>query len=230
MTVTRPGIEVRQTRPADFGGIIDVGKEVYPTTPPWKEDQLASHLRVFPEGQFVAVEKESDRVVGMAASLIIWWDDYEMTTAWRDVTDLGMFTNHDPAHGRTLYGAEIMVRPSCQGQGIGTLIYAARRRLVEDLKLLRIRAGARLRGYHRHAGEMSAEEYVMKVVHGELQDPTLSFQLKHGFHVLAVVGDYLLHDPESLGHAAVIEWINAPVSKPEDYAGRPPRFQRRSPS
>jgi len=228
MTAQRSAVEVRLTRPSDFGGIIEVGKEVYPTTPPWKEEQLASHLRIFPKGQFVAVEKESGRIVGMAASLILWWDDYDMTTAWRDVTDLGMFTNHDPVRGRTLYGAEIMVRPSCQGQGVGTQLYVARRQLVEDHKLLRIRAGARLRGYHRFAAEMSAEEYVIKVVNEELRDRTLSFQLKHGFHVLAVVGDYLRHDPESLGYAAVIEWINAPVSKPADYAGRPPRFQQRS--
>ena len=227
MTTRRMDTEVRQMHPSDFAGIIEIGREVYPTTPPWKEEQLASHLRIFPEGQFVAVEKGTERVVGMAASLIVWWDDYEMTTEWRDITDLGMFTNHDPEHGRTLYGAEVMVRPSCQHQGIGTQLYAARRRLVEDLKLLRIRAGARLRDYHRYAGTMSAEAYVIKVVNEELVDPTLSFQLKHGFHVLAVVADYLHHDPESLGYAAVIEWINAPVSKPEDYAGRPPRFEKR---
>ena len=227
MTSRATGIEVRNTRPDDFEGIIAVGNEVYPTSPPWTREQLASHLRVFPEGQFVAVEEDSQRVVGMAASLIVWWDDYDMTTDWRDFTDLGMFTNHDPARGRTLYGAEIMVRPSCQGRGIGTQIYAARRRLVEDRELLRIRAGARLRGYHQHAGEMSAEEYVIKVVNGELKDPTLSFQLRHGFHILAVVGGYLRHDPESLGYAAVIEWINAAVAKPEDYSGSPARFQRR---
>ena len=164
----------------------------------------------------------------MASSLIVWWDDYEMTTDWRDITDLGMFTNHDAEHGRTLYGAEIMVRPPFQSKGVGTQLYAARRRLVKGLKLLRIRAGARLRNYHQHATGMSAEDYVIKVVNKELRDPTLSFQLNHGFHVLAVVGDYLRHDPESLGYAAVIEWINAPVSKPEDYAGRPARFQKRA--
>jgi hypothetical protein len=82
---------------------------------------------------------------------------------------------------------------------------------VERLGLRRIRAGARLRGYHAHADRLTAEEYVARVVRGEIHDPTLSFQLKRGFKVIAVVSGYLRHDPESLGHAAVIEWINPAV-------------------
>jgi len=42
--------------------------------------------------------------------------------------------------------------------------------------------------------------------------------MRQDFHVLAVVGGYLGNDPESLGHAAVIEWINEQVAAPRDYA------------
>ena len=225
----RAQITVRNTRPEDFAAITELCGEVYPGAPPWTPVQLESHLRVFPEGQFVAVDLTTQRVVGMAASLIVWWDDYDQHTTWRDFTDHGLFTNHDPVNGRTLYGAEIMVRPLRQGAGIGKKIYKARRELVERLGLLRIRAGARLRGYHRHAKHMSAEEYVIRVVRGELRDATLSFQIKQGFHVLAVVSGYLLHDPESLGYAAVIEWLNPLVATPAEAAGRDPRFQPKPP-
>jgi GNAT superfamily N-acetyltransferase len=207
---------VRNTRPEDFPAIIETCREVYLTSPPWSEVQLASHLRVFPQGQLVA-ELEG-RVVGMAASLVVAWDDYEVQDNWRDMTDHGMFTNHD-SEGRTLYGAEIMVRPSVQGRGVGKAIYRARRELVERLELLRIRAGARLRDYHKHATEMSAKEYVRKAVRGELIDRTLTFQLRQGFHVVAVVAGYLRNDPESLGYAAVIEWINEQVAKDEERSG-----------
>jgi GNAT superfamily N-acetyltransferase len=217
-------IVVRNTRTEDFPAIIEVTRAVYAVGPPWSEVQLASHLRIFPEGQAVAVERESGRVVGMSASLIILWDDYELTASWRDFTDHGMFTNHDPSNGHTLYGAEVMVHPAEQGKGVGKLLYLTRRNLVERLGLLRIRAGARLRGYHRYADQMTAEEYCLKVVRGEIGDPTLTFQLKQGFQVLAVVPDYLRHDPESLGHAAVIEWINEKVARPEDFSGRNRQF------
>lgn len=218
-------IEVRNTTPADFEGIIAMSREVYAGMS-WPEAALASHLRMFPEGQFVAVHRLSGEIVGMSASLIVLWDDYEMTDSWRDFTDAGMFTNHDPEHGRTLYGAEVMVHPGLQGHGIGKKLYAARRDLTQRLGLLRIRAGARLRGYHSYAAHMTPEEYVLAVVRGELGDPTLSFQLKQGFEVLAVVPHYLRHDPESLGYAAVIEWLNPKVALPEDYGKGDPRFRR----
>lgn len=207
---------VRQTRPEDFAGIVEVTCEVYPGSPCWSVAQLESHLRVFPEGQLVAVDGETGAVLGMAASLIVLWDDYDMQDSWRDFTDSGMFTNHDPEHGRTLYGAEVMVRPLMQGRGIGKLLYQARRELTEQLGLLRIRAGARLRGYSANADRMTPEEYVRAVVAGELRDPTLSFQLRQGFHVIGVVEQYLRYDAESLGHAAVIEWINQQVARPSD--------------
>ena len=110
-----------------------------------------------------------------------------------------------------------MVHPGVQRRGIGKRLYHARRELVERLGLLRIRAGARLRGYHRHAPRLSPDEYVRRVVDGRLKDPTLSFQLREGFKVIGVVNDYLKFDPESQGFAALIEWLNPKVARPEDF-------------
>jgi GNAT superfamily N-acetyltransferase len=208
---------VRCTEKKDVASLIEICKAVYPTSPAWAESQLLSHQNVFPEGQLVAESLQDGSVVGFAASLIVNWDDYDWVTPWRDFTDGGMFTNHDPVNGRTLYGAEIMVHPKFQGTGCGKALYVARQELVERLKLVRIRAGARLIGYHKHAQKMSAEDYVLKVVNHELTDKTLSFQLKRGFHVLKVIPNYLRHDPESLGFAAIIEWINLKEASERHY-------------
>ena len=217
-------IRVRQTTRNDFEAIGRISRAIYPASPPWSETQLASHLEVFPEGQFVA--ELDGEVVGMAASLIVLWDDYSMDTNWRVFTADGRFTNHDPERGRTLYGAEVMVHPEQQGHGVGKALYAARRALVKRLGLLRVRAGARLSGYHRVADRMSAEEYTERVVRGELTDDTLTFQLKQGFQVIAVASEYIRHDPESLGYAAVIEWINDLVATPADRGHGDPRYRR----
>ena len=226
MTHDRTRIVVRHTEPRDFAGIAGLTERVYAGAPPWNARQLSSHLAVFPEGQLVAIEEPGGAIVGMAASLILLWDDYHGRMNWKEFTDHGMFTNHDPEHGRTLYGAEVMVEPSMQRRGIGKQLYRARRALVERLGLLRIRAGARLRGYHRYAERMTAEDYVVQVVAGRIKGPTLSFQLREGFEVIDVVKDYLGLDPESLGYAALIEWINHEVARPEDTANRNPRFLR----
>lgn len=222
----RPSLEkivIRTTRRGDFPGIIALTQAVYPASRPWAEAQLESHLEQFPDGQLVAVLEGTNRVVGMAASLIIAWDDYTPTGNWGAFTAHGTFENHDPG-GRTLYGAEVMVHPEMQRRRIGKRLYRAREAIVRRLGLLRIRAGARLRGYSRYAARMTAEEYVLAILRGKLKDPTLSFQLREGFRVFAVVSDYLKNDPESLGHAALIEWLNPDVATPADVARRDPRF------
>lgn len=228
MSAHRTKIETRTTRREDFHQIIEMTRRVYVKTPPWTVAQLTSHLKMFPEGQFVAVETATQKVVGMAASLIVRWDDYEDHASWREFTDSGLFTNHDPEHGRTLYGAEVMVHPDAQRLGIGSKLYKARADFVRHLGLVRIRAAARLRGYRKYASRMDAEEYVERVVKGNIKDPTLSFQLKHGFTVIDVVGDYLLHDEESQGFAAIIEWLNPAFDPPGNLDARDRRFLAQS--
>jgi len=56
MTIPRSGIYIRHTQPGDFPAIIELSKAVYPFPPYWNDTLLASHLEVFPEGQFVAAD------------------------------------------------------------------------------------------------------------------------------------------------------------------------------
>lgn len=214
-------VRIRPTQPADFEAIIALCRRVYPMQKPWRLDQLEAQRESFPEGQFVAADASTDQLLGMAACLVVDWDDYEIDDSYRDVTDGGRFGTHD-SRGRTLYGAEVMVDPQARRRGIGHEIYEARRQLVRRLKLARIRAGARLPGLHEHP-ELDPEDYVVEVVHGRLRDPTLTFQLREGFRVLAVTRDYL-RDPKSRNCAAVIEWQNMDVPRSTAVDPRNPRF------
>lgn len=216
------GVSVRNTRPEDFPAIERISRLVYPNDFPWSAEYLSRHREIFPEGQLVAVDRSSGEVVGMAASLIVTWDDYEHLDTYNDFTSEGWFTNHDPT-GRTLYGAEVMVDPDRRGEGIGSKLYDARKALAKRLGLLRIRAGARLAGYSQHAHELSAEDYVRAVIAGDLYDSTLSFQLRRGFRVLSVVPDYFARDPRSRGYAAIIEWLNEDRADEVDFR-RVPSF------
>jgi ribosomal protein S18 acetylase RimI-like enzyme len=222
-------VVVRNTRPEDFEEIIRLTELVYPGLKPWTAGQLQSHLAVFPEGQLVAVDPDTGRIVGMAASLRLRWDDYPADATYRDHTGQFCFTNHDP-EGETLYGAEVMVDPTMRRRRIGSKLYEARRQLARQVCAARIMAGARLAGYAKHAGRLSAEEYAAKVATGELADPTVSFQLRNGFRIVGVSHNYFRHDPQSQEYAAIIEWT---VPQDDAMAGRclrasPPRRAARA--
>lgn len=194
--------------PKHFEQMQALCKKVYPFHRPWSIEELESHRSYFPDGQLIVIDTENDKVVGQAFCLIISWNDYSPQDSWLDYTSSGFFHNHDPKNGKTLYGAEVMVDPEYRGQGIGKLLYEGRRNIVEQNDLKRIRAGARIRGYSKFKDKLSPQEYVIKVINKEIYDPTLSFQLGQGFKVIDVASNYLLNDPESLGYAAVIEWLN----------------------
>ena len=122
------------------------------------------------------------------------------------ITGDGMFTNHNSI-GDSLYGADISTHPKHRHEGIGGMLYEARKELVAKLNLRRMIAGGRLFNYTEYADRMSPYEYADKVMKGELKDPVLSFELDNGFRFVKILPNYL-DDVRSLNYASFIEWLN----------------------
>jgi len=212
-------IVVRPLEPRDYDTIERLCAIIYPTERPYTLAELEAHHRLFPEGQLVAARVSDDAeelVVGMLASLIVRWEDYRGSAPWNVFTAGGTFANHDAKHGRTLYVADMMTDPAMQHHGIAHVLAMDAIELVKRRGLLCKRGGSRLPGYHLHARELTPHQYVRAVVRGELRDPTLSFHVHQGFRVFDLVKGYLPHDDESLGWAALIEWVNPLVATPAE--------------
>jgi predicted amidohydrolase/GNAT superfamily N-acetyltransferase len=189
----------------DLPAVVGLQERVFPGMPIWSADALEHHITVFPEGQFVAVD-EDHHLLASASSLIIDWDDYGESADWSSITGDGTFDTHNPL-GKTLYGADLSVDPLARRQGIGSLLYEARKTLVRQRGLKRFLTGGRIPGYAAVARQMSPVEYVAEVVRGKRKDPTLSFQIANGMVVLDVVPEYL-EDSQSRGFATLLEWLN----------------------
>jgi predicted amidohydrolase/ribosomal protein S18 acetylase RimI-like enzyme len=217
MESTSKKIKIREMSEADIPSIVDLNKRAYPGMAEddvvWGESHLRSHLRIFPQGQLVAVL--DGKIAGSASSLIVHFgiDQFRHHT-WSGITDSGYFLNHD-ANGDTLYGADVCVDPDVRCQGVGHELYEARRNLCKRLNLRRILAGGRLHGYDEYASQMSADEYAERVSRGELHDLVLSFQLKEHFVLRGVMKNYLI-DSRSHNHATLIEWQNPDYKPYED--------------
>jgi GNAT superfamily N-acetyltransferase len=207
---------IRPVEPADYAAIIEICRLVYPTERPYTVEELDDHRRVFPQGQFAAVESERNEVAGVHFTLRLRMRDFHIDDSWDILTAGGSFLDHVP-DGPTLYGADIMVHPGHQHHGIGHALTDAARFLVQDERLWRMVGASRLPGYGRRAAELTIEQYVAAVTGGTLVDPVLTVHLKDGWTAVRPIHGYLQHDDDSAGWAEVIQWVN-PASPP------PPEF------
>ena len=168
-----------------------------------KED-IVAYATVFPEGYFVAIVDGSP--VGMGAGIYLDFDFEHPQHTIAGITGEHQCGNHDP-DGDWYYGTDITVLPEYRGRGIGGMLYEKRKDLVIADRKRGIIAGGSLPGYFHHKATMPIGDYVAGVVVGELHDPTLSFQLSHGFEVRGLLENYL-EDAADDGWATLIVWEN----------------------
>ena len=200
---------IRNTRLDDIEKIVKLQQDSFPILARydniWHPEELKSHLQIFPLGQFVVVEEDGE-VVGSASTLIVTLNPEYAEHTWKGITSDGMFTDHNP-NGDSLYGADISTHPKFRHEGIGSMLYGARKELVLRLGLRRMISGGRLFNFQDYADKMSAFEYANKVINGELHDPVLSFELDNGFKFIKILPNYL-DDIRSQNYASFIEWLN----------------------
>ena len=196
---------VRPLTAADHDAVVRLHGLCFPGMETWDEGELDALIERFPEGQ-LGVEVDG-RLVATALSLVVDVDEYGADHAYADVVGEDVVEHHD-AGGDTLYGIEVAVDPAFQGMRIGRRLYEERKALCRRLNLRRTVIGGRLPGYHKRAGEMTAQEYVEAVVRRDVAEPVLSFQLANGFVIKRVVPGYLPDDGASRGYGVVMEWAN----------------------
>ena len=201
-------ITVRNYTKEDFDDLVAIQSECFPPPFPsdlwWNKEQLTNHVTLFPEGA-LCVEIDG-QVVSSLTGVCTQFDPAHPNHTWEEATDNGYIKNHNP-NGNTLYIVDISVRPAFRALGLGKIMMQAMYQVVVEKGLERLLGGGRMPGYHKHAAQLSAEEYINKVVKGELYDPVISFLLKCGRLPIAVVENYL-EDEESLNYGVLMEWKN----------------------
>jgi len=205
-------LRLRQMRAEDFDAVVALQLGCFPGMKPWRREQIESQLAIFPEGQFV-IELE-DRIVASANSLIVDSTAHTDWHNWKTSTDDGYIRNHDP-NGDKLYGIEIMVHPEFRGMKLSRRLYEARKDLARARNLTGILIGGRIAGYGAQADQMTAREYVDRVMQKTLTDPVLTPQLSNGFVLKGLIANYFPGDSESRGYATYLEWTNLDYVSPD---------------
>jgi predicted amidohydrolase/GNAT superfamily N-acetyltransferase len=196
---------VRQLTIDDFDDLVAMHLACFPGLRPWSRAQIESQLAIFPTGQ-VGIEIDGT-LAASCSSLIIEYDPNTSWHNWREVSDDGYIRNHDP-RGDTLYGIEMMVHPDFRGMKLSRRLYDVRKELCRRHNLARSIIGGRIPGYSQHAKEMSAREYVERVMNKEFYDSVLTAQLANGFVLKGLIPNYVPSDTASGGYATHLEWVN----------------------
>lgn len=212
--------QIRQARGRDLTDLLHLQTACYPflsTVSQWRREHLESHLRNFPDGQFVA--DDHGRIVAHCATFRTTSERALRPHSFRDITERGTFNGH-VEDGDVLYGAEIMVHPDYRRRGIGRELYQARFDLMRRLGIRLFVAGGRMPGYGDHAERLSPEAYVEDVLSGRVEDRVLSAQTKSGLQVRGVLRDYL-NDPKSRNNATLLVWENPDLLAKSRVPARP---------
>ncbi len=198
-------VKLRQLTLADYDALIAMQLKCFPDMQPWAREQIESQLRVFPEGQ-LCLEVDG-RLAASTSNLIVDFDQYTEWHNWKKIADSGFIRNHDPK-GDTMYGIEVMVDPDFRGLKFARRLYDARKEMCRQRNLRAIIVGGRIPGYGEHADQMSAREYVERVVSKKLVDPVLTTQIANGFTLRRLIPNYFPSDTASRGYATFLEWVN----------------------
>ncbi|MCX7416056.1 MAG: GNAT family N-acetyltransferase [Planctomycetia bacterium] len=217
MTFDATHYRIRRMGSPDFAAIGAICRRVYPHDAPYTDAELATHNALYPEGQFVAEYLPTAKVVGVHFTLRLRLSDFHIDDSWDVLTAHGSFTDHDPVHGHTLYGADVFVSPEHQHHGLAHALTDATRHLVVEQHLWRMVGGSRLPGYGKVAATVSPEQYLAEILSGARMDPVLSAHLKDGWSVVKLIHGYLPDDCESNGWAAVIQWVNPACPPPPEF-------------
>jgi len=198
-------IIIRQLTAYDYESVVSLQLKCFPHMKSWSKEQFLSQISIFPEGQLCL--QFQDKIVASSSSLILDFTLYSEWHSWREIADEGFIRNHT-YNGNTLYGIEIMVDPDFRGYKLARRLYDARKELAKKYNLMRIILGGRIPGYNKYSNQMTAREYIDKVVNKVLVDPVLTAQISNGFVIKRLVPDYLKSDEESKGYATFLEWTN----------------------
>ena len=199
-------ISIRNTRVehADACGMLE--QVCYPSLSDDEKirpEQFQRHIAQFPEGQFVALDSVTGRVVGCTGGFRTTVETV-LAHNFFDMTSHGWFTRHAPG-AAWYHGATMTVHPAYRGRGIARKFYDARKTMCRALGLRGQVICGMIPGFAAHKSTMSAQDYVRAVKEGALVDPTLPVQLRNDFVFDRLIADYFI-DPPSEGWAVLMHW------------------------
>lgn len=168
------------------------------------DSQLRQRIRNVPRGNIVALAADG-RICGYTSFCLLDYASYETLghCSWDDLSGHGTASTHVRG-APDVFGINLAVAGwAPRGASIQLLGEVGR----EGLRMRGRRAilGARMPGFHKYTGRMTAQEYWKAERRpGVPLDPELRFYYKFGMRPIRLVEEYF-EDPESLNWGVIVE-------------------------
>lgn len=205
----RSGVRFHQLDAVWSEMVVAIERQAFPNTNPdhlLDVDDIIEMAEDFAGGCFVGLDEQHVPIAtGFGIRTFFDFDDPQHSILGLIEANGGR--SGDVPAGDWYYGTTIAVRPDHRRRGIGVELYDLRKQVCRDLGLRGIIAGGVIPGFAEHKHEMTADDYIERVVAGDLIDPTLTFQLANGFEAICALENYM-ENPLVDSYAALIRWRN----------------------
>lgn len=209
---------IRPATPDDLDGVVDVDQIAWGDTFPGTREMFAQRISNFPEGGVVVAEY-CGKIVATLSLQLLEKDDLPPLFTWNSITGDGTLNGTHNSQGKWVYGLGLASTP--EGSKLkateGLFYYAGRYIIGNNKKGVILMA--RMPGYHKFAGKMQPEEYVLAERNGKPLDPELRIYkggLMSVMKPVVIVEDYMTagSDPDSRGYSVMVGWTNPFYGKP----------------
>jgi hypothetical protein len=191
----------------DVDSIVKLDNEVWPDFPATR-DMIESRIRVFPEGNFVAIY--NGEIVGYVCMQFINYDIRNPKAfSWLEITSNGTLKDTHMIDGEVVYGVATTVSPKMQNMNIGT--YLALSGWMQGIRYNKkgFMFGCKMPDYQQVKDKYTPEDYIkLRRPDGKLFDKELRLMEREGFSLIRVLPGYE-NDPESCNYGVLV-WQKNP--------------------
>ncbi len=200
-------IEIRVAKPTDVDGILELDNKVWIDFPASRE-MIEKRLATFLEGNIIAIDKASRKIVGYLCLMFLEHEPSEFPNSWMDITGDGTIRTHNP-DGKYMYGVALTV---AKGYSVGMELQVHGWVLIIKYNKVGCYLGSPIPGFARYQNthpETTVEDYVFRtrVKNGTPYDPELAYYHKAGFKAVRILPNYE-PDPKSLNYGVLVHVNN----------------------
>ena len=172
----------------------------------WNHENVAAQFKNCPELQYCAFF--GGELAATLTTININEEDALACKNWKQMSGDCTLSTHNP-NGDSAFGLDLSANPKFSQKRIPDI-------MMEKAFIISVISsnkkgaflGSRIPRFHKHHGEMSAEEYVRwRRKGGKPVDPELYLYEKAGFRIIKVIPDYIV-DPDSCDYGVLMFWKN----------------------